>query len=129
MNLTRYVIVGIWNSFFGIFTFILLSLFLKEENSVLILGVSYVFSTLQAHFSQRRFVWKSESEYLPELFKFCSFYLLQFILNSILLVTLNNWLETPREVNQILVICILTIVFFYINKNGVFNARNREIQH
>ena len=129
MNLTRYVIVGIWNSFFGISTFILLSLFLKEENSVLILGVSYVFSTLQAHFSQRRFVWKSESEYLPELFKFCSFYLLQFILNSILLVTLNNWLETPREVNQILVICILTIVFFYINKNGVFNARNREIQH
>ena len=129
MNLTRYVIVGIWNSFFGISTFILLSLFLKEENSVLILGVSYVFSTLQAHFSQRRFVWKSESEYLPELFKFCSFYLLQFILNSILLVTLSNWLETPREVNQILVICILTIVFFYINKNGVFNARNREIQH
>jgi putative flippase GtrA len=129
MSVTRYVIVGIWNSFFGISIFILLSLLLKDGNSILILGLSYVIATLQAHFSQRRFVWKSESKYLPELFKFCSFYLLQFFLNSILLVIMNSWLETPREVNQILIIFILTLVFFYINKNGVFNARNREIQH
>jgi putative flippase GtrA len=129
MSVTRYVIVGIWNSFFGISIFILLSLLLKDGNSILILCLSYVIATLQAHFSQRRFVWKSESKYLPELFKFCSFYLLQFFLNSILLVIMNSWLETPREVNQILIIFILTLVFFYINKNGVFNVRNREIQH
>ena len=128
MNLKNYIFVGIWNSFFGISVFILLSLFLKEGNSISILGVSYIFSTLQAHFSQRKFVWKSESEYLPELFKFSSFYLLQFFLNSVLLVMMNSSMETPREVNQILIIFVLTVLFFYINKNGVFNASRRQIQ-
>jgi putative flippase GtrA len=102
---------------------------LKEGNSISILGASYIFSTLQAHFSQRKFVWKSESEYLPELLKFSSVYLLQFFLNSVLLVIMNSFMETSREVNQILIIFVLTIVFFYINKNGVFNVSRRQIQH
>ena len=129
MNLKKYIFVGIWNSIFGISVFILLSLFLKEGNSISILGASYIFSTLQAHFSQRKFVWKSESEYLPELLKFSSVYLLQFFLNSVLLVIMNSFMETSREVNQILIIFVLTIVFFYINKNGVFNVSRRQIQH
>ena len=128
MNLVKYIFVGIWNSFFGISIFILLSLLLKEWNSILILGLSYFFSTLQAHFSQRKFVWKSESEYLSELFKFSSFCLLQFLLNSILLVVMNSVMETPREANQILIIFVLTVLFFFINKNGVFNASRRQIQ-
>jgi putative flippase GtrA len=127
VNLTRYVLVGIWNTFFGISTFILLSLFLKDGNSLLILGMSYIFSILQAHYSQRTLVWRSESNYLPELFKFMSFYFLQFILNAILLVVLNSATEIPREVNQILIILVLTIVFFYVNRNGVFNARHSQI--
>jgi putative flippase GtrA len=129
MNLKKYIFIGIWNSIFGISVFILLSLFLKEGNSISILGASYIFSTLQAHFSQRKFVWKSESEYLPELLKFSSVYLLQFFLNSVLLVIMNSFMETSREVNQILIIFVLTIVFFYINKNGVFNVSRRQIQH
>ena len=128
MNLARYILIGIWNTFFGVSIFILLSLSLKEENSILILGISYALATLQAHFSQRRFVWKSKSEYFPELFKFSSFYLLQFSLNSVLLFLMNSTMETPREVNQILIICLLTIVFFYVNKNGVFNASRGQIR-
>jgi putative flippase GtrA len=128
MTLARYILVGVWNTFFGISTFVFLSLIFKEGNSILILGLSYLFSTIQAHFSQRQFVWNSNSEYLPELFKFSSYYLLQFALNSVLLVTMNSFMQTSREINQILIVMILTVVFFYINKNGVFNANREKIQ-
>jgi|688.fasta_scaffold561320_2 putative flippase GtrA len=128
MKIARYLLVGIWNTFFGISIFILLSLVFKEGNSILILGLSYLFSTIQAHSSQRRLVWNSNSDYLPELIKFSSFYLLQFVLNSVLLVTMNSVMQTSREMNQILIVLVLTVVFFYINKNGVFNV-NREKIH
>jgi putative flippase GtrA len=98
-------------------------------NSIAVLGISYIISTLQAHFSQRKLVWNSDADYFPELLKFSSFYLLQFTLNSVFLVIMNNVFNSPREFNQIVIIGILTIVFFFVNKNGVFNVRRRQRQY
>ena len=125
----KYIVIGIWNTFFGLSVFIFLSLFFKDINSIVVLGIAYVISTLQAHFSQRNLVWNSEADYFPELLKFSSFYLLQFALNSVLLVIMNNVFNSPREFNQIVIIGILTIVFFFVNKNGVFNVRRRQRQY
>lgn len=129
MSFGKYIVVGIWNTFFGLSVFIFLSFFFKDMNSIVVLGISYVISTLQAHFSQRKLVWNSDADYFPELFKFSSFYLLQFAINSVLLVIMNNVLSSPREFNQIVIIGILTIVFFFVNRNGVFNVTRRQRQH
>ena len=101
----------------------------RNVNSVIILGLSYAISTLQAHLSQRRFVWNSHAGYPLELFKFSTYYLLHFLLNLVLLFIMNSMMTFSREVNQILIVCTLTIVFFFVNKNGVFNGRSRQNQH
>jgi len=129
MSFGKYIVVGIWNTFFGLSVFIFLSVFFKGMNSIAVLGISYIISTLQAHFSQRKLVWNSDADYFPELLKFSSFYLLQFTLNSVFLVIMNNVFNSPREFNQIVIIGILTIVFFFVNKNGVFNVRRRQRQY
>jgi putative flippase GtrA len=128
MHLTRYALIGIWNTAFGLSALTFLSLVFAEVNSLLILGFSYAVSTLQSHFSQRRFVWGSNAKYLPELAKFSSFYFLQFLLNAFLLILITIIFDIPRELIQLWIIGTLTLVFFFVNKNGVFNAKRKQIQ-
>lgn len=118
----RYAIVGIWNSIFGIANFIILSRLLGQAPDLLVLSISYGISIAQAHYSQRNFVWRSKAKYFPELLKFSSVYLLQFVLNIALLMFSKGLFELSREVRQVLIILFLTVLFYFINKRGVFRV-------
>ena len=117
---SRYLLTGIWNSIFGVVTFIILSLLMSQAPDVLVLALSYGVSIVQAHFSQRNLVWISKADYLPELLKFASAYFLQFLINVALLMISENLLDISREVRQILIVVFLTAVFYFVNKRGVF---------
>lgn len=119
---SRYLLVGIWNSIFGVSTFLVLSGLFGQEPDILILGISYGISIVQAHFSQRHFVWKTTTAYVPELLKFSTAYLLQFILNSALLISSEDLFDLSREVRQVIIVFLLTVFFYFINKRGVFRV-------
>jgi putative flippase GtrA len=119
---SRYAAVGIWNSIFGVLNFIILSQLIKQAPDVLVLAISYAISIVQAHYSQRHLVWKSKAEYLPELLKFASAYLLQFFINVALLVISEDLVDVSREVRQVLIVALLTVVFYFVNKRGVFRV-------
>lgn len=119
---SRYLLVGIWNSLFGISNFYLLSTLLDTWPDLVVLGSSYVISIVQAHLTQRRFVWESKSSYLPELARFSSAYILQFAINAALLVLSDMWLTVNREIRQTAIVIFLTIVFYFVNKRGVFRV-------
>jgi putative flippase GtrA len=118
-----YTAVGIWNSIFGVTNFIVLSRLMLQAPDVLVLGISYGISILQAHFSQRNLVWRSKAEYLPELLKFSSAYLLQFFINTFLLLLSEGLIDLSREVRQVLIVVFLTVVFYFVNKRGVFHVK------
>ena len=120
---SRYAAVGIWNSFFGVFNFIVLSRFILQAPDLLILGISYGISIVQAHFSQRNLVWRSKAQYFPELLKFSSAYLLQFLINAILLLLSAGIIDLSREARQVFIVLFLTIVFYFVNKRGVFRVK------
>ena len=120
---SRYAAVGIWNSIFGVFNFIVLSRFIVQAPDVLILGISYGISIVQAHFSQRNLVWRSKAQYFPELLKFSSAYLLQFLINAVLLLLSAGIIDLSREVRQVIIVLFLTIVFYFVNKRGVFRVK------
>lgn len=119
---SRYLLVGIWNSLFGISNFYLLSIIFDTWPDLVVLGCSYIISIVQAHLAQRKLVWQSKAAYFSELARFSSAYILQFAINSFLLVLSENWLTVNREIRQTVIVIFLTIVFYFINKRGVFRV-------
>jgi putative flippase GtrA len=119
---SRYVAVGIWNTIFGVSSFISISLLMDKTPDIFVLAVSYGVSIIQAHSSQRYFVWKSKSPYFPELLKFSSAYVLQFFVNAIFLYFSEGVIDLSREVRQVIITLLLTLVFYFINKRGVFRV-------
>jgi putative flippase GtrA len=120
---SRYVMAGVWNSFFGISTFLLISLVLDQTSDALVLIIAYVPNIIQAHYCQRRFVWRSRKRYFPELMKFSSAYLLQFSINLVLLLLTQGLFNLSREVRQISIALLLATVFYFVNKRGVFSVK------
>lgn len=121
--ISRYVIVGVWNSFFGISTFLTISLIFDQTADAIVLIIAYAPNIIQAHYCQRRFVWRSRKKYFPELLKFSFAYLLQFIINLILLLLTQGLFNLSREVRQISIALLLTTVFYFVNKRGVFSVK------
>ena len=120
---TRYLLVGIWNSVFGVGIFLILSLSLPELSDSLILLISYLVSIVQAHFMQRKFVWSSTERYFQELVRFSGAYISQFVANLVLLQIFVRFIGLNRSVSQVIIVLILTVVMFFVNKNGVFRAK------
>jgi len=120
---TRYLLVGIWNSVFGVGIFLILSLSLPELSDSLILLISYLVSIVQAHFMQRKFVWSSTEKYFQELVRFSGAYISQFVANLILLQIFVRFIGLNRSVSQVIIVLILTVVMFFVNKNGVFRVK------
>ena len=62
----RYLIVGGWNTLFGLALFAVLLWLLEDRvGYAWILLICQVVAVIQAHWAQRRFVWRSASPFWP----------------------------------------------------------------
>ena len=120
---TRYLLVGLWNSVFGVGIFLILSLSFPKLSDSLILLIAYAVSIVQAHFMQRKFVWSSNERYFQELVRFSGAYISQFVANLVLLQIFVRFVGLNRSVSQVIIVLILTVVMYFVNKNGVFRAK------
>ena len=84
--------------------------------------MSYFFSIIQAHFTQRIFVWKSKGKYFPELIRFSGAYFAQYSINIFLLAWTGKISDFSRETRQGAIIILLALAMFLINKKGVFRV-------
>ena len=120
---TRYLLVGFWNSVFGVGIFLILSQSFPKLSDSLILLIAYVVSIVQAHFMQRKFVWSSNERYFQELVRFSGAYISQFVANLVLLQVFVRFVGLNRSVSQVIIVLILTVMMYFVNKNGVFRAK------
>ena len=120
---TRYLLVGLWNSVFGVGIFLILSQSFPKLSDSLVLLIAYVVSIVQAHFMQRKFVWSSKERYFQELVRFSGAYISQFVANLLLLQIFVRFVGLNRSVSQVIIVLILTVVMYFVNKNGVFRAK------
>jgi putative flippase GtrA len=117
----RYLIFGVWNTIFGIIVFVSFYNILKNEVHYLaILLLAQSVGVIQSHYTQRRFVWKSNNNYAQELFKFSSVYLFATILNSLMLAALveNNYLDVIPA--QLLCALVIIVVMYFAQKKCTF---------
>ena len=120
---TRYLLVGLWNSVFGVGIFLILSQSFPKLSDSLILLIAYFVSIVQAHFMQRKFVWSSAERYFQELVRFSGAYISQFVANLVLLQIFVRFVGLNRSISQVIIVLILTVVMYFVNKNGVFRAK------
>jgi|LakMenEpi03Aug12_release.lakeMendotaPanAssembly.Ray.scaffolds.fasta_scaffold830186_2 putative flippase GtrA len=122
----QYLLVGIWNSVFGLSIFFLLDYTLGQERHQLALFSSYVVAILQAHFTQRKLVWASKAEYLPELARFSSAYLFQYVMNVVLLFISVEQLKFSIAISQTIIVLFLTVTFYFVNQKTVFKFQGTK---
>ena len=72
---------------------------------------------------QRKFVWNSNESYFGELIRFSGAYISQFVANLILLQAFVRFGGLNRSLSQVIIVFILTVVMYFVNKKGVFRAK------
>jgi len=119
----KYLVVGIWNTAFGVAIFGAL-LFALEDRAgyVVVLTISSVISVAQSHFAQRKLVWSTSASYSHELVRFSSVYGAQYILNLLLLwIAVDIW-AFPVFLSQLVIAGALIVTFYFVNKKWTFRS-------
>jgi len=124
----RYFIVGLWNTVFGLVLFLLLLNVFSYLNYSMLLVCSFLISTGQSHFMQRRLVWKSKARYGREFLKFLGGTSGTFLINLLALPLLVEVLNWPVYRSQILLVICLTLLGYFYQKYHVFKPHPQIIE-
>jgi putative flippase GtrA len=118
----RYLIVGVWNTIFGIGIFYFLLKLLIGVDYRLILFISFVLANLQSHLTQRALVWRSKERYVRELLRFFVGAVGIFVVNLLILTFMVDFLGYETFESQVLLTLVLTIANYFFQKHAVFKA-------
>ena len=119
----RYIVVGGWNTVFGLAVFAALWWLLESVIGYgVILLVCQVIATVQAHWAQRRFVWRSEAQFWPELMRFSMVYVAAYFANLGLLALCVEVIGWPVLQSQVAVTILMVVVTYSINKAWTFRS-------
>jgi putative flippase GtrA len=127
--LLRYILVGSWNMLFGITVFTLTYLIVGSDKSyILVAAISHPIGVAQSHLTQRKIVWKSNSQYVPELLKFGAVQTQGFVSTLLLMIFFIEILGFSVIFSQVIGTIIVTIVTFILMKYWTF-AKKRNTVH
>ena len=120
---SRYVVVGGWNTAFGVVLFaVLLHLLADRLAYGWVLLICQVLAVLQAHWAQRRFVWRSQEPFWSELTRFSTVYIAAYVTNLALLVLFVEVLGRPVLESQLIVTILLVIATYSVNRRWTFRG-------
>ena len=116
-----FIIVGAWNSIFGIGNFLFINFFFSDYIHYLsILIISTILSTIQSHCTQRYLVWQSSQPYLEELLRFFGLGISQFFVNAALLYVFVEFFKFRTDYSQTLLTVLIISISFFISKRFIF---------
>lgn len=123
----RYLIVGGWNTVFGVVLFVVLQVLLQEVLPYpVVLLIAQVIAILQAHWSQRTLVWRTRGAFWSELTRFSAVYAGSYLANLALLaalVEIAGWSVIPA---QILAGSVMLVVTYLVNRAWTFRVARPE---
>ena len=132
----RFVLVGAWNTFLGYAAFVLLdtlfsSIFTARSVAYMTaMVIAYILSIVNAYVFHKYITFKSEvrgRRVVGEFFRFCTTYLVTFVLNLILLPTLVEICHFQPKLAGALVIPVCTVVSYLGHSRFSFkHVRLRE---
>jgi putative flippase GtrA len=117
----RYLVVGGWNTVFGVGFFT--GLYLAAGHAlgyVAVLAVAQVVAVLQAHATQRLIVWRTHGPYVPELLRFSVVYVALYFANLALLALCVDGLGLPVLPSQWTLTAILVLPAYVASRAWAF---------
>lgn len=121
----RYLIIGGWNTVFGLLFFTFLYLVLgKTLGYVAVLTIAQVVAVIQSHLTQRIFVWRSREPYLGELARFSVVYVAVYVANVLLLVLSTDGLGLPVLPSQWVIGGALIVPTYFVQRNWAFRGHS-----
>lgn len=120
----RYLLVGAWNTVFGVALFTLLYLeFGGALGYAAVLAVAQVVAVLQSHATQRLLVWRSRGHYTSELVRFSLVYAATYGLNVGLLAVAVEALHLPVLPSQWGLTAILLVPAYLAQRGWAFATK------
>jgi len=121
----RYLIIGGWNTVFGLVFFTFLYLVLGHTlGYVAVLTIAQVVAVIQSHLTQRLFVWRSHAPYLGELARFSVVYVGVYVANLLLLVLSTDGLGLPVLPSQWVIGGALIVPTYFVQRNWAFRGHS-----
>jgi len=123
----RYLVVGGWNTFFGVAFFTVLYLIAGGDlGYAAVLGIAQVAAVLQAHATQRFFVWRSHGAYFRELIRFSVVYVVTYVINLALLWLGVDYLGFSVLPTQWAIALLLIPPIYGVQRVWAFRVEPRE---
>jgi putative flippase GtrA len=123
----RYVLVGIWNTFFAFLAFAFFATSFENTWSLTqILTVASAIGITQSYATQKKFVWKSKNKISGEFTRFLVVSIAQYFANLLLLQIMIVWFGFPLLPSQLVITAILIALTFVGLKLWVFRAKTNS---
>lgn len=121
---TRFLLVGVWNTLFGLVVFALADVTVgRTAGYVASVTVMFAFAIPQAHLAQRVWVWRSRAPYLPELFRFSWVFVVAYVVDVALLAFAVEVLHTATLPTQVVISGLIAVSTYVIHRTWTFRHR------
>jgi putative flippase GtrA/SAM-dependent methyltransferase len=119
----RYLVVGAWNTFFGVAFFTAFYLVVRGSlGYAAVLAIAQVIAVLQSHLTQRYIVWRSRGAYFRELARFSVLYVGTYFVNLGLLALGVDYLGFPVLPTQWTITVLLLFPIYTIQRVWAFRV-------
>ena len=119
----RYLIVGGWNTVFGVLFFTALYLVVgKQLGYALVLAIAQIGAVLQSHLTQRWLVWRSRAPYMGELMRFSVIYGLTYVVNLGALALCLHLFHSPVLETQWCIAAVLLLPAYLLQRAWAFRV-------
>lgn len=117
----RFVVIGAWNTLFGLLVFAIADATIgREAGYAVSLTLMFALAIPQAHLAQRHLVWRSRAPYLPELYRFSWVFLVSYVVNLALLALAVEVLQTPTLGSQVVISGVIAVSTYLIHQRWTF---------
>ena len=117
----KFIIVGAWNTLFGLGLYSLLIILFGESHYLLLNILTWIISITNSYICHKLFVFKThDTSIFKEYVKFCTVYLLSFFIGLLLMYLLVDIAKISAIISNILVTFLLTVVSFVGHNNYTF---------
>jgi putative flippase GtrA len=120
----KYLLIGFYNTIFGYLIFVLFFYYFAEiVNHSLLLGICHLIGATNNFFSYKTFVFKIRDSNLKNYIRFNLVYLFIYIINLVIFLTLTKILNWNIYLSQGLIVILIAILGYILNKNYSFSNK------
>ena len=119
-----YLIVGIYNTLFGIGLYALMIKILGEKHYLLLSILCNIIAITNSYLTQKFFVFKTRGNYLTEYFKFLSVYISSSVIFMLPLYVMVDLLHISPIIANFFIIIVATFVTFVANNFFAFRKKD-----